>query len=453
MKELFPTNTTVYNVSIPTDKVEKGKVVCRRRTIKGAPDNEAWHKHFAGEEILGLVPICDDGTTTWGCLDIDDPKIAIERVWERAEGMPIYPCVSKSGCVHVFVFYERPLAPAQVRADLDALRDHLKLPKRHVEIFPKQEKITASGTASPIAIPYGYQNSQCFRGEYLTQAQFVTQVERVVAIATDVKVPSYITMAEALFQKDGTEYDEWRKTSCAMKDWGHAIGSDAVAYSLWDKWCQFNDSYDREKNWQEWGRMAPAASDSDVSWRYLVSMGMSGVDISNLIKYNTQPPTYTVEINGKAVPCTSHELRNANELARLAFEYADFVMTPPKKETHNMMLRDLLANMVTKEAPVDASKEGMFLSLVGAFCTRQGTKKTLDAVLDGGVYVDGDRTYFEASELMRYLKSRGFTGLSGTDQWSALERHRNASVYIHDNGSVHQLWVIDSFRSDEEFDV
>lgn len=118
-----------------------------------------------------------------------------------------------------------------------------------------------------------------------------------------------------------------------------------------------------------------------------------------------------------------------------------------------MMLRDLLANMVTKEAPVDASKEGMFLSLVGAFCTRQGTKKTLDAVLDGGVYVDGDRTYFEASELMRYLKSRGFTGLSGTDQWSALERHRNASVYIHDNGSVHQLWVIDSFRSDEEFDV
>lgn len=75
--------------------------------------------HLRGTMGLGLVPILDDNTTLWGAIDLDnhgeskDMDIrGVERKVAEA-GLPLIACRSKSGGVHLYLFFSEP-----VRADM-----------------------------------------------------------------------------------------------------------------------------------------------------------------------------------------------------------------------------------------------------------------------------------------------------------------------------------------------
>lgn len=123
----------------------RNKVSGRAQTLPEPVTLELWEKHIKGERSLGIVPIRDDGTCSWACLDIDDygddvPRQATEFINEH--GLPLVVCRSKSGGAHVFVFFKEPLPCSFVRAKLDKVAVAMGYPG--VEVFPKQNRIDAS---------------------------------------------------------------------------------------------------------------------------------------------------------------------------------------------------------------------------------------------------------------------------------------------------------------------
>ena len=80
---------------------------------------EFFEEHLRGGIGIGIVPIRDDGMTLWGAIDIDnhgsDSDIDIRAIEKKvhAAGLPLVPCRSKSGGVHLYAFFSEP-----VRADI-----------------------------------------------------------------------------------------------------------------------------------------------------------------------------------------------------------------------------------------------------------------------------------------------------------------------------------------------
>lgn len=111
------------------------------RTLKGPATQELWASHLAGKTPLGVIPIKNDSMCRWGSADIDDYDVDAVAVAKRVEDakLPLVPCRSKSGGLHLFLFTTEPV-PAEllqgVLREIAAMLGHAGC-----EIFPKQTRI------------------------------------------------------------------------------------------------------------------------------------------------------------------------------------------------------------------------------------------------------------------------------------------------------------------------
>jgi hypothetical protein len=120
------------------------------RTVKQPVTTEMWSQHLSGARPLGVIPFREDGTCTWGSIDIDEYESGdMLDLVKRAEGLGLVPVRSKSGGLHLFLFLEDWTPVSEVRTALRSLARQLGL-KNGVEIFPKQER----GFGNWIIVPY-----------------------------------------------------------------------------------------------------------------------------------------------------------------------------------------------------------------------------------------------------------------------------------------------------------
>ncbi|MBT9158754.1 MAG: hypothetical protein DDT26_00001 [Dehalococcoidia bacterium] len=111
--------------------------------------DRAFQEHLDGGIGVGIVPVRDDGTTLWGAIDLDNhgqsADIDIRAVEKKvaAAGLPLVPCRSKSGGVHLYVFFSEP-----ARADM--VKDVLTRWARELQvdgvdcIYPKQGRLAVN---------------------------------------------------------------------------------------------------------------------------------------------------------------------------------------------------------------------------------------------------------------------------------------------------------------------
>ena len=83
----------------------KGKLEIRStaKTVRQPITVELWQKHLNGDAPLGVIPIRDNDTCLWGCIDIDQYGLTHEDIVKRLqkEELPLIVCRSKSGGVHM----------------------------------------------------------------------------------------------------------------------------------------------------------------------------------------------------------------------------------------------------------------------------------------------------------------------------------------------------------------
>lgn len=117
------------------------------RTLREPVTVELWEQHLSGDRPLGVVPICAGDVCWWGSIDVDQYDTDLVELVARVEraGLPLVPCRSKSGGLHLFMFLAEP-QPADALQVL--LRDlAARLGVGGSEVFPKQATIrTDRGT-------------------------------------------------------------------------------------------------------------------------------------------------------------------------------------------------------------------------------------------------------------------------------------------------------------------
>src|SRR5579859_5051062 len=90
------------------------------RTLKAPVTLALWQEHLDGKRPLGIAPIRIDSSCLWGSIDIDQYDIDLVEVVRRVEdaGLPLVPCRSKSGGLHLFMFFVEPVEAAAAQGVL-----------------------------------------------------------------------------------------------------------------------------------------------------------------------------------------------------------------------------------------------------------------------------------------------------------------------------------------------
>ena len=109
----------------------------------------AFAAHLDGGIGVGIVPVRDDGTTMWGAIDLDnhgsDKDIDIKAVEKKVadKGFPLVPCRSKSGGVHLYIFFSEPVRADMVKSVLTRWAKELEVDGVDC-IYPKQGRLSVN---------------------------------------------------------------------------------------------------------------------------------------------------------------------------------------------------------------------------------------------------------------------------------------------------------------------
>ena len=113
-------------------------------TVKQPVTADIWAGHLNGESAIGIIPIRDDSTCYFGAIDVDiykdfDSVSFIKNIYNK--GLPLVPCRSKSGGLHLYLFLKDAAPAEMVRKKLQAMAGFLG--QGDAEIFPKQDTVLA----------------------------------------------------------------------------------------------------------------------------------------------------------------------------------------------------------------------------------------------------------------------------------------------------------------------
>lgn len=145
--------------------------------------------HLDGVTGCGGVPILDDDTCYWGAIDCDnhgsDEDLPIKEVDAKIRQLrlPLIPCRSKSGGIHIYAFFDKPQAAAKVRALLNKWAADVGYAGH--EVFPKQAKLVNGKDGLKMKgnwINFPYFDKKTMRyavveGKVLTIEEFATLAE------------------------------------------------------------------------------------------------------------------------------------------------------------------------------------------------------------------------------------------------------------------------------------
>ena len=157
-KNIFEGLDTAYGQTIKTDQFdERGKHKTKSYTVNKVPIPKIWEEHLKGADPgLGIVPINKENKCKWGCIDIDtypfDHKKFLNQL--KSKNIPMILFRSKSGGGHACLFTNDFVPAIIMRAKLKLIASALGFAK--AEIFPKQDyiRVDRGDTGSFLNLPY-----------------------------------------------------------------------------------------------------------------------------------------------------------------------------------------------------------------------------------------------------------------------------------------------------------
>ena len=156
-KSIFLGLEIAYGQYQPGERGDNGKQKGKAFIVRGQVTDELWSNHLAGKgPALGIIPITEDNSCRWGCIDIDeynfDHTSFIKSI--RDHKLPLIVCRSKSGGAHVFLFTKENIPASLMQSKLKEMA--IILGYEGSEIFPKQTEILVErgDTGNFLNLPY-----------------------------------------------------------------------------------------------------------------------------------------------------------------------------------------------------------------------------------------------------------------------------------------------------------
>jgi len=443
-KQIFSGLEIAYGQTKKTDDFsETGKHQTKSFTIKNPPTDRLWQGHLDGEDpALGIVPIREDNRCKWGCIDIDtypfDHKSFIKKI--RSKNIPMILFRSKSGGAHAFLFTKDFVPASLMRVRLKKIAAELGYAK--AEIFPKQDYIRADrgDTGSFLNLPY-HGGDKTIRyafddeGNCLTLNQFFDMYEKYSLSEKELANVKKIKQKEKLeddnnplkgappcliaISKEGIPNGQRNN---AMYNFGvylkkrHSSDWDLKMYDYNKKYCTpplerkeieiLIKSLER-KEYQYKCKDEPIQSFCNaklcVTQEFGVGDGAPSPTITEIRKYDSDPPIYFVTIDGESVEVDDVTLHDSEKFSVASMNQLGRPMLPVGKIIWRKMLIHLFKNLGEVPAPESSKIDVQVKELLADFINKAPGKEMKD-IKRGLPYSDEKESFFKFKDFWRYLQ-------------------------------------------------
>ena len=469
------------------------------RTLREPVTEELWTQHLEGKRPLGVIPIREDSRCRWGSIDVDDYDVDAVDVIRRVEAakLPLVPCRSKSGGLHLFLFLSEWTEAERVQGVLRDIAASLGFAGS--EIFPKQTHILASQgeQGNWMIVPYyggNYGGKIKFQyglkktGAEMTLEEFLTIAERrrittegleAINVNRPKKAkpngsgkapkapfgngpPCLQHMAEGGFPKDG------RKRAIFMigiflkkahpNDWKKMLEDDNQKYMQpplpADEISSVIKSLSK-KDYEYTCKEQPMAGHCNSvvcrGRKFGVGTGGEYPVIEALSKLDTDPPLWFVDIPGAHIAMTTEELTNYRKFHTLCVARAK----PPvafkliRDDVWMGILNDALQKVTHIDAGPDVGVAAVFHEMLEEFLTNRtkGTRK--EDILRGAPWEDEEagRHYFRLRDLEKFLNRQGMKMGRNEIFWRLRDDFGGGKKQMNIKGmaNVNAWWVMSKY--------
>jgi len=479
-KEIFMGLPRAHGSYVINGERADGKKQGRATTIREDVTDEKWQAHLDGTMGLGIIPINDDSSCRFGAIDVDQyDGLDFGKINEKLADLklPLWPCASKSGGVHLYLFTSE-----WVSADLmqRKLRDMAAaLGFGGSEIFPKQTHILADrgDVGQWINMPYFGKERWCnnmdpdtfadaaLKGR-LTQKQLEKLEIKAPTQAFDDGPPCLQHLAGQGFPA-GTRNNGLFNVAvyCRKRDpdkWQPAMEEFNVKLMdppLSSTEVQGVIKSASRKDYQYTCSKAPIAPYCNAAVCKLRKFGIDGSNdlpaIHSLTKFNTTPPIWFLDVDGGGrLELETDDLQNQRRFQRKCMEKLNTMPNKMSDQAWTKLINHLLENLTVVEAPVDASPIGQLMEHVERFCTGRVQAKNRDELLLGKPWTEDDRHYFRVADLMAYLDRMHFRDYRVHQVTSILKGQDAEHHFFNCKGKGVNCWSIKAFeKHDEDFDT
>jgi hypothetical protein len=481
-----------YNIG--NTRTAVGKLPGKAATVVEPLTDQLYVEHLTTGWTLGVVPIRDDGTCVFCALDIDvykglDHKKVVADI-QRAQ-LPIVACRSKSGGMHMYVFFREPAQCSMVRKQLKEWSVALGFPS--VEIFPKQDFIQGDEVGNWLNLPYAASLKEGGYGTerygYTDAGEPIPELEAWLDYAESKKVsPEAFAKLEPQVRLQGDFSDG---PPCIQQLAANKVGEGGrnnVLYqmavyaklkhgeSFADMVTQYNVQYfdpplshgevntviksvARKDYWYKC-KDQPCASvckrSTCLTRPYGLGEGHSGgarleygslskqVVVDNSGAETQDVPTYYWTVNGVMIAFTMEELFNQDRFRRRIAEKLNTIPMPLRKNEWTELVNEKLSSLDIVQAPFEAGLYGQFVSVLYDFVREFSKAKRWDGLLTGLVYVSDEsgqrRAYFRWQDLRDHMDRRKFSGLTNKEIWAAMRMYTDAQSGERKVKSISLRW-------------
>lgn len=469
-----------YELSGET-KYEGLKKVGKAVTHKKPVTDDLVASHLKGGQGIGMVPINDDNKCFFGAIDVDSYSgLDLQAVAKQIQAMelPLVPCRSKSGGLHMFLFCKEAIPASVMRSKLTEMSASLGFAGS--EIFPKQSEIlTERGDIGQwINLPYfEYKNTsrhgiRAYDGGAMSLEEFLLYGENHL-MSTEKLAKAGKPMAADL--SDGPPCLQHLTTQ------GFSPGTRNDGLFSLGVYCRMaaGDLWEKELESMNVKYMDPPVSSKEVqdvirslnkkeysyscskpplkphcnrdlcrSRKYGCGQASTGLSLTGMTKYDTVPPVWFLDVDGCGrIELTTDAIHNQGLFQKRCLEVLNKFPPVVGRQEWQSTIQGLLDAVTVIEAPEDSTPVGQLKEHLERFCTGRAQAKSKDEILMGKPWTDGGRTFFRLSDLMTYLERQHFREFRVHAVSSVLKEMGGNHASTKLKGKGVSLWDVPAFES------
>ena len=458
--------------------------------------------HLNGKLGIAIVPINEKNACFWGALDIDqyplDHSALVKNV--QRHKLPLVVCRSKSGGGHLYLFLKEAAPAETLKTKLKEIASEIGLARTpdgtsETEIFPKQIEHSNKGgkgkdTGSGLNLPY-YDHENGLRyafnpdGSAATLQEFIEMAEAAsitpeelgkLVQKEDVTVDERLKFGPPCLQTllrqgfpEGTRNNGLFNLGVYLRkafpnEWETKIleYNQAVLEPPLDL-QEVNVVADqiRKKDYQYKCSDQPISSfcnrDLCRSRRYGVGGSTNTARVANLRKYDSEPPLWFLDVNGRPVELDTDALQRQPRFQILCMEQINEMPSTITRQAWEAQMNSLLSAMVQTEGAIistseDTSIRGQFYELLEEFTTHMQSAVDREEILLRRPWTNGsnNRTYFRMKDLEAYLKRQKFNDYRSNKIAQRLRDIDGMSEQLSVNGRPIRCWSIPAFEPIED---
>ena len=425
---------------------------------------ELWERHLTGTKPLGIIPIRDNDTCLWGCIDIDVYDMDYVEVWEtiKKEDLPLIPCRTKSGGLHLFLFTKDPVPAVLMQARLKEMA--VLLSHGTAEVFPKQTKVfwNRGDLGSWLNMPY-------FKGDETTRygvkpSGLVMSLDEFLEYTADRRIdPDYLENKQfrkknkklATSSKGEPEFGDGPPCMQHMANAGFPEGTRNIGLfnlgtfakkKFGSKWTTVLEDWNRrlmeppleasevvsivkqqtKKDYQYQCKEHPLSTFCNGSMCRARKFGVGSEDdlpiISGMSILKTEPPLWFIDVGDQRMEMTTEQLQSYTLFHRACMEQLHICYRLMKQETWLFMVGAAMRDAVEIDVPPEAGLPGQFTEILEEFLLNKHRGESQEDLLLGRPFETADP---DSGEMYHYFRMK--------DLRKALDL---ANFRTYDNGQI-----------------